>query len=599
MPRNAPATTAASAAILGAASASEGLHPRFAAQTAGNSGDAAALKRLTRAIRDLKTLKGEPALRQAVNALRAGDPVAAGQWAYKALQADERNGLAWHMMAIAREQVGDFKTSLQAYESALALLPDHADVANDLGRLAYRMGMFDVSEKLFRHYLVKHPDSHEAANNIACALRDQGRYDEAVDFLRHGIMANQDKAMLWNTMGTLVAQQGDPMGSMTFYDEALRLEPTLTFARYNRGNAKLVAGDVEGALEDCEASLAEVKAEPERLMMQLARSSIRVALGDVGGGWDDYEARLHPQFADVTHFVIDRPRWEPGSDLTGKTLLVMGEQGLGDEVMFANVLPDVIEALGPDGRLILALEARLVELFARSFPKAQVVSHLTGKREGHTLRGPTADVEMASVDLWTPLASLLRRFRRSVEAYPARDHFLTPDPARVAHWKAALAKAPAGLKVGILWKSLKNDAARARYFSPFDDWGPVFAQKGVTFVNLQYGETGEELAQARARFGVDIWTPPGIDLKQDLDDLAALTCALDLILAPPNATSNIAAACGAPVWLISPPGSWPRLGTPRYPWYPQAKVFVPAGFGDWGPLMAQVGTAIAALAAGT
>jgi hypothetical protein len=249
--------------------------------------------------------------------------------------------------------------------------------------------------------------------------------------------------------------------------------------------------------------------------------------------------------------------------------------------------------------LILSLESRLTGLFARSFPGAQVVSHMTAKREGHTLRGPTDLPDLSAVDLWTPLASLLRRFRRSVEAYPGRERFLTPDPARVTHWRAVLAKAPKGLKVGILWKSLKNDAARARYFSPFEGWGPVFAKRGVTFVNLQYGETAEELAYAKAHFGVDVWTPPGIDLKQDLDDLAALTCALDLTLAPPNATSNIAAACGAPVWLVSPPGSWPRLGTLRYPWYPQARVFVPAGFGDWGALMDDIAAALGALATGT
>ena len=74
---------------------------------------------------------------------------------------------------------------------------------------------------------------------------------------------------------------------------------------------------------------------------------------------------------------------------------------------------------------------------------------------------------------------------------------------------------------------------------------------------------------------MDVWTPPGIDLKNDLDDLAALTCALDLVVGQANATTNIAAACGAPTWLISTPGAWPKLGTDRYPWYPQVRVFIP------------------------
>ena len=121
------------------------------------------------------------------------------------------------------------------------------------------------------------------------------------------------------------------------------------------------------------------------------------------------------------------------------------------------------------------------------------------------------------------MGSLMREFRRTVQAYPARPAFLEPDPVRVAHWKKVLEAAPAGPKVGLLWKSAVGKDSRHRYFSPFAAWAPVLAQKGVTFVNLQYGDCSEELAAARQDFGVEIYTPPGIDLKQDLDDVAALS----------------------------------------------------------------------------
>ena len=115
---------------------------------------------------------------------------------------------------------------------------------------------------------------------------------------------------------------------------------------------------------------------------------------------------------------------------------------------------------------------------------------------------------------------------------------------------------------------------------------------GVVFVNMQYGDCDAEIAEAKTRFGVDIWSPPGIDLKADLDDIAALSCALDLIIGPANATSNIAAACGAPVWLISTPGAWPKLGTTRYPWYPSVRVFNPPAFNQWDPVMQDVAAAL-------
>jgi ADP-heptose:LPS heptosyltransferase len=119
----------------------------------------------------------------------------------------------------------------------------------------------------------------------------------------------------------------------------------------------------------------------------------------------------------------------------------------------------------------------------------------------------------------------------------------------------------------------------------------VLETPGVRFVNLQYGDCAEELEQARAA-GFEIWNPPGINLKDDLDDVAALGCALDLVVGPANATTNIAAACGAPVWLVSTPDAWPKLGTDRYPWYPQARVFNPPAYNAWAPVMAELAQAL-------
>ncbi|MFI4936859.1 MAG: flagellar protein FlbA, partial [Caulobacterales bacterium] len=162
-----------------------------------------------------------------------------------------------------------------------------------------------------------------------------------------------------------------------FFDEALRLDPGHAHARYNRGSAFLEMNDAQTALADCEAAITVARSGDDRLMMQLARSTIKIGLGRIGEGWDDYEARLAPLFAGATIFLVDLPAWTPETSIEGKTLLVMGEQGLGDEVLFANMLPDVIEALGPRGKLVLALEERLVGLFQRSFPTAEVVPHVT------------------------------------------------------------------------------------------------------------------------------------------------------------------------------------------------------------------------------
>jgi Tfp pilus assembly protein PilF len=564
---------------------------KASADMLGQAGSAEALNRLNAAIGELKAMAVEPMLQRAVNAIRAEDHKTACDWALKALQRDERSGFGWYVLAIARERASDFASAVQAYEMALKLLPDHAEIANDMGRLAFRLGMIPEAEKLFRHFLARFPDHPEGANNLAAAIRDQGRAEEAIEILRPAILKAPETPMLWNTMGTVLAEAGDFATAQIFLEEALRLDPGFLKARYNLGNAKLMQADAAGALAECDAALTGVVAEDERQMMRLARSTILLDLGRIGEGWDDYEARLHHQFANATQFSVGVPQWRPGADLAGKSLLVIGEQGLGDEVLFANTLPDVIERLGPNGRLTLAVEERLVPLFKRTFPKAEVGAHGTYMLGGRLVRAASFLETTDGIDLWTPIASLLSEFRRSVEAYPSRERYLEPDPARVAHWRALLEKLP-GRKIGLLWKSAVNRDSRHRYFSPFAQWEPIVTLPGATFVNLQYGDCSEEIAFVKATWDVDIWTPPGIDLKQDLDDVAALCCAMDLVLGFSNATLNIGAACGAPTWLISVPGAWPRLGTERYPWYPQTRVFLLEKFGEWGPVMGQVAGAL-------
>lgn len=571
--------------------------PKLSITSMGDSASPAALARLQQALDDLTKLRREaalPLLHEALAAMHADKHAEGAELALKALSIDEACGVGWHILAICREKADDFTSSLKCYETALALSPDEPEIANDLGRLAIRMGFKELAEKLFRAYLEKAPNSVAGANNLACAQRDLMQYDEAVETIRAAIMEHPDQALLWNTLATILAERGDAGGALQFFDEALRLKPDFHTCRYNRSGAKLSLGDTGGALQDCEAALPGVVLESERAMLNLARSTMLLAAGRIGEGWDAYEARFDPHYADVTHFAVNRPEWTPGTELDGKHLLVMGEQGLGDEVLFASIIPDLIAAVGPTGKLTLAAEYRLVPLLQRSFPTATIGEHGTLRVDHHTVRAPRFmhEAELAMVDFWSPMAAPLRQFRRKLEDFPDRRAFLTPDPARVEHWRRELAKLGGQPKVGVIWKSMVIESARHRFYSPFALWGPVLANPGAIMVNLQYGDSTDEISRATAEFGIDLWTPPGVDLKNDLDDLAALCVALDVVIGPATATTNLAAASGAEVWMISTPGSWPKLGTDRYPWYPQVRVFEPPTQNDWGAAMALIGDAL-------
>lgn len=532
-------------------------------------------------------------LRTAVTELETGNFEAANAAALKALDLDERCGVAWHALAIAREKLGDLTNALKCYQAAHDLLPDPEVVAVDLGRLAYRLDMKDAAEALFRLVLSKDPQAAEATNNLACILKDTERFEEAIDLLKAAIAHDATDPSFWNTIGTIVSDQGDPATATVFFKEALSHDPRFAKASYNLGNTKLLFGDLEGALQDCNAALNMLTTPDEAAMMRLARSSIQLCRGNLQAGWDDYEARLDPLFSGGTLFAINRPRWEPQTDITGKSLLVIGEQGLGDEILFGTVLPDVLADLGPDGKLTLAVESRLLPLFSRSVPNASLGAHATYEINQQTVRLVPFVTNPETIDYWTPMASLLRQYRSSIGRYPETNRYLTADPARIEHWQNVLREAPPGPKIGLLWKSLKMAGPRNNAFSPFALWAPILQTPGVCLVNFQYGECEEELAWAKSELGVEIWQPPGIDLKNDLDDVAALSCALDLTIGFANATSNIAAACGNRVWLISPPGAWPRLGTDRMPWYPSAEAFVSETPGDWAPTMAAVAAKLA------
>lgn len=587
MSRQGP-NNAASLQALGA----PGKTPHGIVDEIGQAGSKSALSRLNEAMAEIRALAVAPLIQRAVDAIRADDHKTATEYALKALEQDDENGFAWYTLGIAREKAGDFASSISAYESALKRIPDHAEVANDLGRLAFRMGMHAQAEKLFLHFLGRYPGHTEAVNNLTCAVRAQQRYDEAIEILKPVLMNHPENAMLWNTMGSVVAEQGDYATARIFFQEAVQLDPEFFKARYNLGNCLLMLGETQAALDSCEEALKSVRSGDERQMMHMARSTMLAGLGRLGEAWDEYECRMHPNFAEVVYFIMRGPRWAPGMDLKGKTLMVIGEQGLGDEILFANTLGQVLQDLGPDGRLMIAVEQRLVELFRRGFPQAEVCAHVTGALGMRPARTIPDTVDVSGVDTWTPMASLLRAYRRSVEDFPAQPAGIAADPARVEAWRSRLAELP-GRKVGMLWKSNITKDARHRYFADFEAWAPVLRQPGVTFVNLQYGDCAEELARAKAELGVDIWQPPGVDLKQDLDEVAALCAAVDLTIGFSNATFNIAASMGAPAWLITIPGAWPRLGLPdRYAWYPQVKVFGLDQFGDWGPVMGRVGEAL-------
>lgn len=536
--------------------------------------------------------KSNGILRRAIRVWKRGDVARAAKLALEATERDETNAQAFHMLAIALEKLGHLHKALVTYERAYTLDPDDPDLYLNLGLTAWNLGLLDGAERTFRLYIARKPDAPAGHNNLGSVQRDKGNVSTAIETLRGAIYRMPEEPMLWNTLATVLAEEGRAEESLVFYEEALRLDPRYARVWHNLGYAYSHLGRLEEALDAYDHALVHAVDPVERIESRHSRAICLIGMGRLGEGFDAYEIRHAPEFrASVIH-ATRAPKWA-GEPLAGKRVLAVGEQGLGDEFMFANILPDLSRAVGATGKLQIAVDPRLVALFARSYPDAEVGSYEDRMYETKHIRIFPWAVAAGEPDFYLPMGSALAYFRRSLDYFPGRA-FLTPDPEKVAGYRARLAAMGPGPHIGICWRSMMLGARRRKYYSPIDAWRPVLSVPGASFVNLQYGDCAGELAEARESLGVDIHVVDGLDLKNDIDDAAALSAACDLVISAPTAAAALAGSVGTEVWFVTAGRVWPQLGTGHYPWYARSRVFTPERFGDWHGVMPAIAGALEA-----
>ncbi len=270
-------------------------------------------------------------------------------------------------------------------------------------------------------------------------MRELGRFEPAVGLLREALLAHPEEARLWNSLGVALTQDSQARLALTFLDEAIRLDPTNAAAAYNRGNALFDLDETDAAAEAFSRARSLARKPADIAMIDFAAATLALARGDLAAGWAAYESRFSPDLPRSLAFDIPGRRWTPDAELAGRHMLVVAEQGLGDELMFANVLPDLRAALGPAGQLSLAVEPRLAALFRRSFPGAAVLAYATDAA-GAQPRRSVPDLDAPTpIDLWAPMGSLPRRFRPNIGSFPKTPGYLRPDPGKVAAWRACWA----------------------------------------------------------------------------------------------------------------------------------------------------------------
>lgn len=415
-----------------------------------------------------------------------------------------------------------------------------------------RCGRMKDSFRLFRQVLDDQPENLVALMNLTEISLELGRAEGAASLILRALLYNPEDSQCLNVLDQILAALKETVSQAQLlfeYSQILK----------NKGfwNEALVKHRQALRLNPTLANTDNFDSVP------------LLASGNLQQGWLAYEWRntigsLGP-FTDKV--------WN-GEDLSGKTVLVWGEQGIGDQIMFSTCLEDIIEKAE---LVLVGTDERLVTLFQRSFPKAiiQGVARYTAIGETRVQDFKWLE-EYPSVDFFIMQGSLARFFRPSIESFPSVSNRLVGDPHRLKYWTNKLAKLGPGKKIGVSWRSHLVERQSSCY-PDLSLWQPIFDVKDVHFISLQAAVTPQETKIIRDDFGVHVKSFNEIDLIEHIDDTAALCGSLDCVITTRVSLQWLAAAIGTPVWSIARGhrnSEWCMLGNEHYPWFPELKVCI-------------------------
>jgi len=406
------------------------------------------------------------------------------------------------------------------------------------------------------------PGMLKLAAESALRLGEEAR---AMAWLRQVVELGAADASAFNNLGECHSQREEFEAAIPLFAKALELDPALTEARHNLAYALHCLGRYTEAYEQLEILLS---ADRNDFSARWYRSTTLLAAHCYREGWQDYEFRFVSTA--VEGRLVPLPLWH-GESLAGRKIVVVAEQGIGDEIMFASCLPDLIR-LG--GRCVIECNRRLVALYRRSFPQAEIVEWITGP-------SPPWLESHGDADFHVFCGSLPLHFRPTGEAFENAVPHLVADDAQVARFRARLDALGAGLKVGIAWRGgAKASRARTRSLR-LDQLGPILDTPGCEFVSLQYGDCAGEVEEHARLHGHSLHHWP--EAIADLDAFAALVKSLDLVVTVCSAPVHFAGGLGKPALVLTPfAPEWRYRGVAgKMVWYPSVDLFPQQALDDW------------------
>lgn len=426
-------------------------------------------------------------------------------------------------------------------------------------------GKTEIAWKLIERLLTENPNDVRALIMGSWLANKLCKFVEAYLYAKVATELAPKDASAWTNLGHAASKLWLVDEAEKDYQRALQLSKSqhdLTVLWVNLGALYIDTGRFDKALTYVHKVLA---VEPEHKNALTNLGFCQLALRD-WKGWKGYHGTIGSDWRKKVVYKGE-PEWD---GTPGKVVALYADQGLGDEISFASMIPDAAQICR---KLILDCDGRLAGLFARSFPDVRVY--------GTRVKDEKWAKEDRDIEASLPLGQIGEFFRTTDESFPGTP-YLVPCPHRTKQWKALFAEKRKPV-IGIAWTGgvPKNNARNRRI--GLNELLPVF-ELDAHFVSLQYKDAQKEIDSFHVEHpNVDLVQYPWATLTNDYDDTAALIAACDYVLCIQTAVAHTAGGLGVPVTVMLPTATTWRYGLHHetIPWYRSLKIIRQAKTGSW------------------
>ena len=458
-----------------------------------------------------------------------------------------------------------------SFDRAIAINPGHADAYLSRGLVLKELQQLDAALASYDRAIAIKPDFVEAHCNRGNLLNKLEQWDAALASYDQALSIKSDFAEGHFGRGIVLHELGRFDDALSSYDSAIAVRPDYAEAHSNRGNTLLEFNRLAEALDGYERALS---VNPAYAPAHFNKAIALLLAGDFARGWPEYEWRWKNEDGSVIHERREfrQPLWRGGESPAGKSVLLYGEQGLGDTIQFcryAKLLADL------NADVILEVKKPLVKLLTR----LEGVSRLVARDGG-----------LPHFDYQCPLLSLPLAFQTTLDNIPSAPGYLSSNPTKVAYWRERLGQTVKP-RVGLVWSGnakQKNDHKRSI---------PLGALIAPLPGNFQYVSLQTEVRESDRQ--VLKAHPEILNFGDELDfeNTAALCDCLDLVISVDTSVAHLSAALGKTTWILlpfNPDWRW-LLNRSDSPWYRAVKLYRQRTAGDWSGVLERVASDLIAL----